>query len=105
MRNQQPQSVIVYRSKGEQMRDEVLWSEGYFTPTIAGDICVSLLAVVVVVFCYSAIRDYFDRHTFSWFNKLGRSHKAIFIPIVVVGLMTIVSTSMWCYRHIHITIR
>jgi hypothetical protein len=45
----QPQSVVVYRSRGEQMRDEALWSDGFITATIAGDLCLVLVVVAVII--------------------------------------------------------
>jgi hypothetical protein len=47
----EPQKVIVYRSQREQQADEFWWSEGYFTPTMAGDFIVgfAILAVILVI--------------------------------------------------------
>jgi len=60
MRQQQPkdQTVVVYRSKGEQIRDEALWSEGYLTPTIMGDIIVCVVALGILAIGYAKLRDW-----------------------------------------------
>jgi prolipoprotein diacylglyceryltransferase len=56
MQAQPAPSVVVYRSCGEQMRDEALWSEGFITATIAGDLCVVLLVIGVVAMVYQRLR-------------------------------------------------
>jgi hypothetical protein len=56
MQAQPAPSVVVYRSRGEQMRDEALWSEGFITATIAGDLCVVLLVIGVVAMVYQRLR-------------------------------------------------
>ena len=53
----QPQKVVVYRSEGERMRDEALWSEGFITPTIAGDICLVLLVFLGCGLVYKHFKD------------------------------------------------
>ena len=43
-------SVIVYRSKSEQMNDEFWFSEGYFTATKQGD--ATCIGLVVMAICF-----------------------------------------------------
>lgn len=48
-----PEKVIVYRSRSEQMQDDYLWGEGLFTPLGATDILLILFVVAIVIIGYS----------------------------------------------------
>lgn len=52
-----PDKVIVYRSQAEQMRDEFWWSEGYVTPTMAGDAILLGLIILIIVILAAKISE------------------------------------------------
>jgi hypothetical protein len=55
----QPEKVIVYRSQREAQMDEFWWSDGYITPTKAGDGMVLFILMAFAVTCGIGIYTHF----------------------------------------------
>jgi hypothetical protein len=51
MQSKQPEKVIVYRSQREAQSDEFWWSDGYLTPTKAGDGMALFLLFTIALVC------------------------------------------------------
>lgn len=47
--SQETQKVVVYRSQSEKNIDDAIWSKGWITPTVFGDVCLLLLAALAVL--------------------------------------------------------
>lgn len=92
----QPQSVIVYRSQGEQMRDEALWSEGYLTPTVAGDILLVILLLGVGIVVGGRI--------YERFRYQPKNARRLYFGLGIVGMGTVGCAITWCFNHLHFTI-
>jgi hypothetical protein len=93
--NREPQKVIVYRSQAEQINDEFWWSEGYLTPTMAGD---AVMIGVIVLVCALVGGKIYERYQFSKSRKLV-------LACWVIGTGAASALLCWCLTHLHITIK
>ena len=90
-----PQKVIVYQSQASAVADEFWWSEGYLTPTMAGD---AVLIGVIVLVCALVGSRVYERYRFSNSRKFA-------ITCWVAGVGVASALLCWCFTHLHITIK
>ena len=57
----EPKTVVVYRSKGEQMRDEYLWGQGFFSPMGVTDILIIVTVAAVGFISWAKISNWFTQ--------------------------------------------
>lgn len=95
--SQDPNKVIVYRSVAEQQRDEFWWSEGYLTPTMTGDALLVMATLFLALYFGGTI---YERLRYSHKNK-----RHLLIAGSVAGVLVLVGSLVWCFNHLHITVR